>query len=134
MFFELLGRTAPLLLLFLVGLLPQCGMAFTVADHRALTEAALDSARSEAPPRPLLEAYRGAVVHGAMDEDRNLHVKWTGWHHFYNPEGSLDTAVRHDSAARVQALRACRGPRAVGPKGSRCSSASEWPGATAEWK
>jgi len=88
-------------LLLLLGLSPRAA-AFSVEDHRALTEAALDAAGSQA--RPLLAAHRSAVVHGATAEDLNLHVKWTGWHHFYFPEGSLDTALRQASDSRVREL------------------------------
>jgi hypothetical protein len=44
------------------------------------------------------------VVHGATAEDLNLPVKWTGWHHFYFPGASLDTAFRQASDARVREL------------------------------
>jgi hypothetical protein len=96
---KLVCSTAVLLLL--LGLPPRAA-AFSVEDHRALTEAALDAAGSQA--RPLLAAHRSAVVHGATAEDLNLHVKWTGWHHFYFPEGSLDTALRQASDSRVREL------------------------------
>lgn len=82
--------------------MPRPAAAFSVGDHRALTEAALKAAGSEA--RPLIAAHRDAVLHGATAEDLNLHVKWTGWHHFYFPEGSLHTALRHASDARVREL------------------------------
>jgi hypothetical protein len=87
--------------LLLLGAPPRAA-AFSVEDHRALTEAALDTADSQA--RPLLATYRDAVVHGATAEDLNLHVKWTGWHHFYFPEGSLDTVLRQASDSRVREL------------------------------
>src|SRR5437868_3916083 len=87
--------------LLLLGLSTRAA-AFSVEDHRALTEAALDAAGPQA--RPLLAAHRSAVVHGATAEDLNLHVKWTGWHHFYFPEGSLDTALRQASDSRVREL------------------------------
>jgi hypothetical protein len=87
--------------LLLLGVPPRAS-AFSVEDHRALTEAALDTAGSQA--RPLLATYRDAVVHGATAEDLNLHVKWTGWHHFYFPEGSLDTVLRQASDSRVREL------------------------------
>ncbi len=89
-------------LLLAVGL-PHRAEAFSVADHRALSEAAVDEALS-VRPRPLLARHRGAVIHGATAEDLNLHVKWTGWHHFYDPEGNLDTALRQASDARVREL------------------------------
>lgn len=88
-------------MLLLLGV-PLRAAAFSVEDHRALTEAALDAAGSQA--RPLLAAYRDAVLHGATAEDLNLHVKWTGWHHFYFPEGSLDTVLRQASDSRVREL------------------------------
>jgi len=89
------------MLLLLLGM-PWRAEAFSVGDHQALTEAALDAAGREA--RPLLAKHRDAVVHGATAEDLNLHVKWTGWHHFYFPEGSLDTAIRQASDSRVREL------------------------------
>jgi hypothetical protein len=98
-FVRLACSTAVLLLL--LGLSPRAA-AFSVGDHRAITEAALDAAGTQA--RPLLAAHRSAVVHGATAEDLNLHVKWTGWHHFYFPEGSLDTALRQASDSRVREL------------------------------
>ncbi|MFL5345583.1 MAG: hypothetical protein ACJ8AT_12350 [Hyalangium sp.] len=82
---------------------PLRATAFSVEAHQALTEAALDTAQG-AKARPLLAAHRSAVVHGATSEDLNLHVKWTGWHHFYCPEGSLDTAFRRASDSRVREL------------------------------
>lgn len=88
--------------LVLVLGLPWRAAAFSVGDHQALTEAALSAEGSGA--RPLLSAHRDAVVHGATAEDLNLHVKWTGWHHFFFPEGSLDTALRHASDSRVREL------------------------------
>jgi hypothetical protein len=88
-------------LLLLLGT-PWRAAAFSVGDHQALTEAALDAAGREA--RPLLAEHRGAVVHGATAEDLNLHVKWTGWHHFYFPEGSLETVLRQPSDSRVREL------------------------------
>jgi hypothetical protein len=97
----LLARLSAVLLA-LVGLPPPEASAFSVSDHRALTEAALDGALASGAP--LLAKYRSAVLHGATAEDLNLHVKWTGWHHFYSPEGSLDTLVRQGSEARVRAL------------------------------
>ena len=89
------------MLLLLLGM-PWRASAFSVGDHQALTEAALEAAGREA--RPLLAEHRNAVVHGATAEDLNLHVKWTGWHHFYFPEGSLDTAMRRASDSRVREL------------------------------
>src|SRR3712207_6598080 len=89
------------LLLLLLGV-PWRAAAFSVGDHQALTEAALEAAGRES--RPLLAEHRDAVVHGATAEDLNLHVKWTGWHHFYFPEGSLDTAIRQASDSRVREL------------------------------
>lgn len=74
-----------------------------MGDHQALTEAALDTARGT-QARSLLDAHRDAVLHGATAEDLNLPVKWTGWHHFYFPEGSLDTVVRQASDSRVREL------------------------------
>jgi len=89
------------MLLLLLGM-PWRAAAFSVSDHQALTEAALRAAGREA--RPLLAEHRSAVVHGAAAEDLNLHVKWTGWHHFYFPEGSLDTVLRQASDSRVREL------------------------------
>ncbi|MDY7231702.1 hypothetical protein [Hyalangium rubrum] len=97
----MLARFAAVLLLSL-GVPLRAG-AFSVGDHQRLTEAAIDSASGSAA-HPLLARYRSAVVHGATAEDLNLHVKWTGWHHFYSPEGSLDTAVRRASDSRVREL------------------------------
>jgi hypothetical protein len=94
-----LARLAAVLLL--IGGIPLRAAAFPVGDHQRLTQAAIDAA---SPERPLLARHRDAVVHGATAEDLNLHVKWTGWHHFYSPEGSLDTAVRQASDVRVREL------------------------------
>jgi hypothetical protein len=97
-----LARLA-VVLVALVGLPPPEASAFSVSDHRALTEAALDGARDPSASA-LLAKYRSAVLHGVTAEDLNLHVKWTGWHHFYSPEGPLDTPVRQGSEARVREL------------------------------
>jgi hypothetical protein len=94
----MLARLAAVL--FLAVGIPLRAEAFPVGDHRRLTEAALDTAQAH----PLLTRYRDAVVHGSTAEDLNLHVKWTGWHHFYYPEGSLDTALRQASDSRVRKL------------------------------
>lgn len=82
---------------------PSGASAFWVDDHHALTQAALERAL-EAGASPSLAAHRDAVLHGATAEDLNLHVKWTGWHHFYRPEGALDSALRAGSDARVEML------------------------------
>lgn len=92
-----------LLAVLLCGAFPLRAGAFTVQDHRALTDAALDAALA-AGARAELEAHRDHVVHGATAEDLNLHVKWTGWHHFYRPEGALSSALRRGSEERVRAL------------------------------
>ncbi len=89
--------------LLLAVAVPLRAQAFPVGDHQRLTEAAIDSALASRE-RPLLERHRDEVVHGATAEDLNLHVKWTGWHHFYSPEGSLDTAIRQASDSRVREL------------------------------
>ena len=90
------------MLLLAVGLSPRAE-AFSVEDHRALTEAALDAAVASGSGAGLAE-HRSQVLHGATAEDLNLHVKWTGWHHFYRPEGHLHSALREGSDARVRAL------------------------------
>ncbi len=92
-----------LAVVLLSGTLAPSAWAFSVQDHRALTEAAIDAATASGAA-PGLAEHRGAVVHGATAEDLNLHVKWTGWHHFYRPEGRLGSAVRRGSDARVAAL------------------------------
>ncbi|HLL05992.1 MAG TPA: hypothetical protein VK539_35800 [Myxococcaceae bacterium] len=96
-----LARFAAVLLL--AGVVSPRAWAFPVGDHQRLTEAAIDTALASRE-RPLLARHRDEVVHGATAEDLNLHVKWTGWHHFYTPEGSLDTAVRQASDSRVREL------------------------------
>ncbi|MFP2909740.1 hypothetical protein ACLESD_32775 [Pyxidicoccus sp. 3LFB2] len=117
-------------LLFLaVGLSPRVE-AFSVDDHRALTQAALDSAGASG-----LSEYRDAVLHGSTAEDLNLHVKWTGWHHFYRPEGHIHSALREGSDARVrdlwdEALEAARhgdmAARGTGQGASR-TTCRTWP-------
>jgi hypothetical protein len=97
----MLARFAAVLLLAVA--VPLRAQAFAVGDHQRLTEAAIDAALASRE-RPLLERHRDEVVHGATAEDLNLHVKWTGWHHFYTPEGSLDTVIRQASDARVRGL------------------------------
>lgn len=89
-------------LLLAVGLSPRAE-AFSVEDHRALTGAALDAAVAKGSGAGLAE-HRASVLHGATAEDLNLHVKWTGWHHFYRPDGHLYSALREGSDARVKAL------------------------------
>jgi hypothetical protein len=89
--------------LLLAVVLPLGARAFSVADHEALTEAALEAALA-AGHLPRLAEHRAAVVEGSRAEDLNLHVKWTGWHHFFRPGGSLDSGTRRDSATRVRAL------------------------------
>ncbi len=90
------------LLLLAVGLSARAE-AFSVDDHRALTEAALEAAVASGRGKGLAE-HRSSVLHGATAEDLNLHVKWTGWHHFYRPEGRLDSALREGSDSRVRDL------------------------------
>jgi hypothetical protein len=99
--FVTVPRFAAVLVLVLGA--PLSAVAFSVEDHEALTEAAVDGALASGA-RPLLAEHRSAVIHGATAEDLNLHVKWTGWHHFYFPEGTLDTPIRQASDARVRAL------------------------------
>ncbi len=95
------ARSWPPLLLAL--LLPLGARAFSVPDHEALTEAAVKTAL-EAGGLPGLAEHRAAVVEGSRAEDLNLHVKWTGWHHFFQPDGALDSGIRRDSATRVRML------------------------------
>ena len=90
------------LLLLAMGLSSRAE-AFSVEDHRALTQAALDAAVVSGRGAGLAE-HRDSVLHGATAEDLNLHVKWTGWHHFYRPEGHLHSALREGSDARVRDL------------------------------
>jgi hypothetical protein len=92
-------RCVTRLLLLCLLLLSAHAEAFSVEDHRALTAAAVDAALA-----PGLAAHRDSVLHGATAEDLNLHVKWTGWHHFYRPEGHLDSAFRQGSEVRVREL------------------------------
>ncbi|WP_239989489.1 hypothetical protein [Corallococcus macrosporus] len=92
-----------LLAVLLCGAFPFQARAFRVQDHRALTQAALDAAVASGAGAGLAE-HRGQVVHGATAEDWNLHVKWTGWHHFYRPEGALSSVLRRGSEDRVRAL------------------------------
>jgi hypothetical protein len=91
------------LAVLLALLLPLGASAFSVPNHEALTRAAIDAALRTGE-LPQLAAHRAAVVEGSQAEDLNLHVKWTGWHHFYNPGATLDSPFRRDSSARVRAL------------------------------
>jgi hypothetical protein len=91
------------LLPLLALLLPLGASAFSVPDHEAMTRAAVDAALA-AGPHPGLEAHRAAIVEGSRAEDLNLHVKWTGYHHFFHPGTSLDSSFRKDSGARVRVL------------------------------
>nr|WP_225937890.1 hypothetical protein [Myxococcus sp. RHSTA-1-4] len=86
-----------------VGLLSPRAEAFSVEDHGALTKAALEAAMRSGQGKRLSE-HRDSVLHGSTAEDINLHVKWTGWHHFYRPEGRIDSSLRQGSDARVRVL------------------------------
>ncbi|GEN08948.1 hypothetical protein MFU01_39850 [Myxococcus fulvus] len=102
---------APRLAVLSVLLAPMGAGAFWVKDHEALTRVAIERATQMSPG---LEKHRDAVLHGATAEDLNLHVKWTGWHHYFRPEGRVDSGPRDGSAARVrklwaEALDAARG-------------------------
>ncbi|MCP3097510.1 hypothetical protein LZ198_01330 [Myxococcus sp. K15C18031901] len=77
--------------------------AFSTEDHGALMRAAIDRSLDAGGPRAL-EVYRTSVLHGATAEDLNLHVKWTGWHHYYRPDGPLPSLVREGADARVRLL------------------------------
>ncbi|WPB74132.1 hypothetical protein KYC5002_34510 [Archangium violaceum] len=91
------------LLSLLALLLPLGARAFSVPDHEAMTRASIDAVlATEAHPE--LEAHRAAIVEGSRAEDLNLHVKWTGYHHFFHPGTSLDSGFRKDSGARVRML------------------------------
>lgn len=92
-----------LLLPLLALLLPLGASAFSVPDHEAMTRASVDAALA-AGDVPQLAAHRAAVVEGSRAEDLNLHVKWTGYHHFFHPGTSLDSSFRKDSGARVRVL------------------------------
>ncbi|ATB32141.1 hypothetical protein [Melittangium boletus] len=91
------------LLLLATLCLPLAARAFSVTNHESLTRAAVDEALAAEGTSPLAE-YREAMVSGTRKEDLNLHVKWTGWTHFFRPGTSLDTTFRKDSSARIQAL------------------------------
>lgn len=69
--------------------------AFPVADHRALTEAAVTATG--------LEAHRRQIVHGAVWEDLDLFTKWTRWSHYDNPSEPI-RGRRRRSAERVDHL------------------------------
>jgi hypothetical protein len=84
-------------------LLPLGASAFSVPDHEAITRAAIDAALRTGNASPLA-AHRATVVEGSQAEDLNIHVKWTGWHHFYSPGATLDSSFRQGSSARVRAL------------------------------
>lgn len=93
----------PLLPLLAALLVSSGARAFSVSNHEALTRSAIDAAiASDGVPE--LAAHRAVVVAGSRDEDLNLHVKWTGWNHFFHPGQTLDMAFRKDSSARVRAL------------------------------
>ncbi len=95
---------SPTRLLLLAALcLPFAAEAFSVTNHESLTRAALDAALTDEGTASLA-AHREALVSGSRKEDLNLHVKWTGWNHFFRPGTSLDTSIRKDSSARVRAL------------------------------
>ncbi|EPX62488.1 hypothetical protein D187_008676 [Cystobacter fuscus DSM 2262] len=94
-------RLLPLLLATV--LLPSLANAFSVPNHEALTRASIDAAVAS-DGLPELAAHRAIVVAGSRDEDLNLHVKWTGWNHFFHPGQTLDMAFRKDSSSRVRAL------------------------------
>jgi hypothetical protein len=92
-----------LLLLLAPLLCSSSALAFSVPNHEALTRASIDAALAS-DDLPELAAHRALVVAGSRDEDLNLHVKWTGWNHFFHPGQTLDMAFRKDSSARVRAL------------------------------
>ncbi|MFY0565616.1 hypothetical protein ACN28E_17475 [Archangium lansingense] len=94
---------ARLLLPLLALMLPLGASAFSVPDHEVMTRASVDAVLAEGG-HPELAAHRAAVVEGSRAEDLNLHVKWTGYHHFFHPGTSLDSSFRKDSGARVRAL------------------------------
>lgn len=84
-------------------LLPLGASAFSVPDHEAMTRASVDAVLA-AGQHPGLAAHRAAIVEGSRAEDLNLHVKWTGYHHFFHPGTSLDSSFRKDSGTRVRVL------------------------------
>jgi hypothetical protein len=89
--------------LLLALLLPLGASAFSVPAHEALTRASVD-ATLQAGAHPALAAHREAIVEGSRAEDLNLHVKWTGYHHFFHPGKNLDSTFRKDSGTRVRVL------------------------------
>jgi hypothetical protein len=93
------ARLLPLLAL----LLPLGASAFSVPDHEAMTRASVDAVLAVGR-HPGLAEHRAAVVEGSRAEDLNLHVKWTGYHHFFHPGTSLDSSFRKDSGTRVRVL------------------------------
>ncbi|QRN94408.1 hypothetical protein JRI60_35485 [Archangium violaceum] len=97
-------RRARSCLPFLLALLlPLGASAFSVPAHEAMTRASIDAALEAGAPSQLA-AHREAVVEGSRAEDLNLFVKWTGYHHFFHPGVSLDSAIRKDSGVRVRVL------------------------------
>ncbi|AKJ02024.1 hypothetical protein ATI61_103740 [Archangium gephyra] len=91
------------LLSLLALLLPLGARAFSVPDHEAMTRASVDAVLAGGA-YPGLAAHRAAIVEGSRAEDLNLHVKWTGYHHFFHPGTSLDSGFRKDSGTRVRVL------------------------------
>jgi len=99
-----LVNRSPSLLALLVSLsLSPRAWAFSTQDHEALMRAAIRRSVDAGGPRALV-VYESSVLHGAAAEDLNLHVKWTGWHHYYRPDGPLPSPVREGADARVRML------------------------------
>ena len=90
-------RSLPLLLLACPG----SAVAFSLADHRALSERAL---ALETGAHPSLAACADILPRAAVREDLDLLTKWGRFSHYYNPEGPLVVGWREASDARVRAL------------------------------
>ena len=90
-------RCLPLLLLAGSG----SARAFSLSDHRALSERAL---ALEIGAHPSLAACAAPLPRAAVREDLDLVTKWGRFSHYYNPEGSIALGWRQASDARVTAL------------------------------
>lgn len=90
-------RLLPLLLLACSG----SARAFSLADHRALSQRALVL---EIGTHPSLAACTAALPRAAVREDLDLLTKWGRFSHYYNPQGPLLVGWREASDARVQVL------------------------------
>lgn len=98
-----IGLRTLLLIALASRLMSQPVYAYSLKDHRQLTEAAFQSIE-RCFPGSIEPSEAAAVVSANLWEDKNLIDKWFKYSHFYQPRHEVGM-LRENSQARVRAIQ-----------------------------